>query len=368
MSAVDPRWIRNPSDELAVREGCTFDEAAGEFVIDFIETFCRQSKGRWGGERLTLLEWQRDFLMRLFGWRRADGRRRFRRFYLEVAKKNGKSTMVSALVLYLLLADGEQAPEVYINACDREQASIVFDEAARMVRASPELDSRLHVVDSKKRIVWPEGNGLLRANSADVASKDGINGSAWIFDELHRQKTREMWDIFEYAGESRDEPLSGTITTAGEDTTGVWHEQREYSEQINAGLIADTAHLGVVYRADPADDLDDPATWRKANPSIGFTIDEDRFGEQLAEAKAVPSKLANFKRLRLNIVTGGENKFTTPEAWQSCGTAPSVEPGRILLCRARHVEPHRPDRPGRDLPRRRRLRPPLLVLVARRRH
>src|SRR5260221_14658652 len=109
---VAAEWVRNPSDELAVSQGCWVDARAGARVCDFIETFCCQSKGRWAGQPLTLLPWQRDFLMRLFGWKTAGGLRRFRRAYLEVAKKNGKSTLVSGIGLYLLLADGEGAPGV----------------------------------------------------------------------------------------------------------------------------------------------------------------------------------------------------------------------------------------------------------------
>jgi phage terminase large subunit-like protein len=324
---VDPRWIRGPADELAIAEGCTFDEAAGRFVCDFIERFCRQSKGRWRGKPLVLLDWQRDFLMRLFGWKRADGFRRFQTAYLEVAKKNGKSTLVSALCLFLLLADGEGAPEVFINAYDREQASIVYEEAARMVRSSPELSSRLDVIDSKKRIVDPAGNGKVVANSADVPSKDGPNASGVIFDELHRQRTRDLWDIFEYAGESRDQPLKVSITTAGEDTEGVWHEQRDHSEKVNAGISPDTTHLGVVYRALETDDIDDPETWRKANPSLGVTISEDRFRQKLAEAKGNPAKFALFRRLRLNIITREAAKYIDVKTWAECSA--ECDEGRL---------------------------------------
>ncbi len=298
-----------------MREGCTFDEAAGAFVCDFIERFCRQSKGRWAGTPLTLLDWQRDFLMRLFGWKRPDKLRRFKRAYLEVAKKNGKSTLVSALTLVLLLADEEGAPEVYINACDREQASIVFDEAARMVGASPGLTSRLEVIASKKRIVDPIGHGRIVANSSEVPSKDGANASAIIFDELHRQPDRKLWDIFEYAGASREQPLTISITTAGEDEQGVWFEQREYSEKVNAGVVPDTTHLGVVYRALDTDELDSPATWRLANPSLGATIKEADFARELMEAKETPIKLANFRRLRLNIICREAAKFIDLARW-----------------------------------------------------
>mgnify|MGYP000979654044 CR=1 FL=1 len=327
MPPVPVHWIRNASDRLAIEKGCWFDESAGELVIQFVETFCVQSKGRWGGKPLTLLDWQKDFLMRLFGWRRSDGSRRFRRFYLEVAKKNGKSTMISAILICFLLIDGEAAPEVYCNAVDRSQASIIFDEAARMVRSSPELSSRLNVIDSKKRIIHPESNGVIIANSADVASKDGINASHVLFDELHRQKDRKLWEVMEYAGASREQPLMGSITTAGESCDGVWFEQREYSEKVNDGVIPDIAHLGVVYRALESDDIDDPATWRKANPSLGVTINEEDFARELAEAKEVPAKLANFKRLRLNIVVMGDAAFVHIERWDACNAPPIFAQG-----------------------------------------
>jgi len=326
MGKVAKKWLRGPADDKAVALGCTFDNDTADHVCEFVQTYCRQSKGRWRGQPITLLPWQEDFLRRLFGWRRADGRRRYRRAYLEVAKKNGKSTLVSALTLYLLLAD-DAAPEVYINASDREQASIIFDEAARMVEASPEFSTRLEVIASKKRILDPIGNGKIVANSADVPSKDGVNASAIIFDELHRQKTRELWDIFEYAGASREEPITITITTAGEDTKGIWHEQREYSEKVNSGVIDDITHLGVVYRADAADDLDSPEIWRKANPSLGTTINADDFARELREAREIPSKWTNFLRLRLNIVSGSSARFMDAITWQACGDALEIEDG-----------------------------------------
>jgi phage terminase large subunit-like protein len=322
---VDPKWIRNRSDELAVEQGCWFDENAGQFVCDFIEEFCRQSKGRWAGQPLTLLDWQRDFLMRLFGWMMPNGKRRFRRAYLEVAKKNGKSTLLSALSIFLLLCTLEGAPEVHLNACDKEQAGIIFDEAVRMVESSPELAKRLEVIKSDKRIIHPKGNGKIQANSADVNKQDGLNPSTIIFDELHRQKTRAMWDVFEYAAVARDEPLTISITTAGEEEAGVWFEQREYSEKVNAGVIPDISHLGVIYRALETDNLDDPATWAKANPSLGETIRLEDFKREHAEAKAVPTKWNNFRRLRLNIVSRAAAKFIDLAQWDQC-QGPHVHP------------------------------------------
>ena len=322
MPAIDPRWIRNPSDELAIAEGCTFDAAAGRFACEFIEEFCRQSTGKWAGEPLRLIDWQTDFLMRLFGWKRPSGLRRFVKAYLEVAKKNGKSTLIAALALLLLLADGEGAPEIHLNAVDKDQASIVFNESKRMVEQSPELAKRLEVIDSKKRIVDPRGSGVIRANSADVPSKDGVNASGVIFDELHRQKSRTMWDIFEYASVARDQPLRIAITTAGEEESGPWYEQRDYSEKVNAGIVPDTSHLGVVYRALPTDDLDSPEVWRKANPSLGITLKEDDFRREWEEAKADSNKRANFLRLRFNVVTRSDVAFIELAQWDRCAGAP----------------------------------------------
>lgn len=327
---VDPFWIRNPSDEQAVAEGFYVDEEAGEYACDFIETFCKQSKGRqWAGQPIELLDWQRDLIMRLFGWKRPDGRRRFRRCYCEVAKKNGKSTLIAGLALLMLLADGEGAPEIYLNACDRGQASIIFDESARMVKSSPDLASRLEIVDSKKRIVWPEGNGVIIANSAEAPNKDGLNPSTTIFDELHRQPDFDLWDIFEYASSAREQPLTISITTAGESEDGVWFEQREYSERVNRGEIQDLTHLGVIYRALPSDDVDDPETWRKANPSLGVTISEEDFARELQEAKETPRKLAGFLRLRLNIVASSDVRFITPEAWEECRGPVPIDPSKL---------------------------------------
>ena len=320
--SVPAKWIRGPVDRLAIAQGCYFDEDAGLDVIEFVEDFCRQCEGRWAGEPLKLLDWQKDFLMRLFGWKQADGLRRYRTAYLEVAKKNGKSTLVSALCLYLLLADGEGGPQVHINAFDRDQADIVYKAAAKMVQFSEDLSDRLQVIDSKKRIVDPDGGGVIRANSAEVPSKDGANASAIIFDELHRQKTREMWDIFKYAGAARDQPLKISITTAGEDESGVWHEQREKSEQVNAGTRKDITHLGVVYRALPTDNLDDEETWKKANPSLGITIKVEDFRTEYEDAKLNPSDLATFLRLRLNIITRGDQKFLGPGVWEACNAPP----------------------------------------------
>jgi phage terminase large subunit-like protein len=317
--SVPTEWVRDASDELAIAEGCYFDPDPPAAVCFFLETFCRQSKGRWAGKPLALLDWQRDFISRLHGWRRADGRRRFQRFGLLVAKKNGKSTMLSGMALEHVVCDGEGAPECYINASDRSQASIIYDEAERMVLASPDLKARLRCKPSSKRIACPANFGTIIANSRVVDSKDGLNPSLTVFDELHRQgRNRALWDVFEYASAARDQPILGWISTAGDEQRGVWWEQVEKAEQVAAGVRPDTSYLGVIYRATEEDDLDDPATWKKANPSLGSTIREEDFRRDLLDAKASPAKLANFLRLRLNIVCNADKRLLDMGRWAAC--------------------------------------------------
>ena len=154
-------WIRSPADEKAVLEGCYFDLTAAERVRTFFRRFLRHSKGEWAGKPFELLEWQwRDIVAPLFGWKRADGTRRYRRGYIEVPKKNGKSALFSGLSLYLVMADGEPGAEVYSAAVDRDQASIVFNEAANMVESSPALLSKLDVIRSTKRIVFKQNRSV----------------------------------------------------------------------------------------------------------------------------------------------------------------------------------------------------------------
>src|SRR5262245_64042932 len=188
-------WVRTEADERAVFDGCWFDIAAAERVRTFFRKFLRHSKGQWAKRPFELLDWQwTQIVARLFGWKRADGSRRFRRGYIEVPKKNGKSTLFSGLSLYLLAGDGEQGAEVYSAAVDRDQASIVYNEAANMVEASPELARRLKVIRSTKRIVHHKTRSLYRALSADVPAKEGLNAHAVLIDELHAQKSRDLWD------------------------------------------------------------------------------------------------------------------------------------------------------------------------------
>ncbi|MCK9569983.1 terminase large subunit [Candidatus Pacearchaeota archaeon] len=313
---------RTPADKHAIASGCYYDDAAGNHVCEFFERFLSLSKGQWAGKSFRLLEWQREkFLKPLFGWRRADGTRRFRLGYVEIPKKNGKSAMCSGIALYLAFADGEPGAEVYLAAADRDQAGIVYGESKNMVMSSAELSKFCRVTDSKKRIDLPQSNSFIRAISSEAYTAEGLNIHGLIFDELHAQKNRELWDTLRYGGAARRQPLLISITTAGWDTASICYEQHEYARRVLSGEIEDDAFFGLIYAADREDDPLDPATWAKANPSLGETIQAVDMEQAAKEAIASPVKLNGFRRYRLNIWTEQAERWLDADAWEKCSTA-----------------------------------------------
>ena len=297
----DPAWIRTPGDVRATLRGCRFDLARAERVRQFVETFGRHTKGKWSGERFLLLPWQwRDVVAPIFGWVRPDGTRRFRRAFVSTAKKSGKSELAAILALYLLVADDQGSPEVYLAARDRWQASIVFENAARMVRQSPALARQVEIIDSRKVITFVANSGKLEALSADAPKTEGISISGLIFDELH-VADRGLFEALQYGGAARVAPLVLMITTAGVvDETAIGWEQYRYAVQVVDGTIDDDAYFAAVWDVPASADWTDPAVWPLANPSIGVTVQVDELAEQCRAAQASPSQQSVFRRYRCN--------------------------------------------------------------------
>ncbi len=311
-------WIKNKQDMHAARLGYYFDLEAAERPCHFFENFLVHSKGEFANKNFELLSWQRnDLLMPLFGWMRPNGTRRYREAYVEVPKKNGKSTICSGLSLYGLLADFENGSEVYTAAVDRSQALIVFNEAANMVRASDELSELLEIRTSTKTIKFGEAS-LIKALSADADTKEGLNIHMLITDELHAWKNRKLFDALEYAGAARSQPLRITITTAGSDTASICYEKHMYARSIIKGEQLDPSFFGLIYCADAKDDWTDPRTWEKANPSYGITIKEEEMADVIKQAKTSAAREAAFRRYRLNQWVGADNPWMPMEDWRAC--------------------------------------------------
>ena len=262
-------WIRTAADERAVEQGCWFDLAAAERVRALLPPFLRHSKGQWAGQPFELLDWQwRDVVAPLFGWKRTDGTRRFRRGYIEVPKKNGKSTLFAGLSLYTLTCDSEPGPRFTAPPSTATRPRSCSTRRPTWSRARRILSSRLNVVRSTKRIVDHTSKSFYRALSADVPAKEGLNAHAVLIDELHAQKTRDLWDTLRYAGASRRQPLHLSITTAGFDRHSICWEQHDYALKVFDGTVQDPAFFAYIAAAADDDDWTDPAIWRKANPSF----------------------------------------------------------------------------------------------------
>lgn len=326
MAKVPAKWVRTKSDEAAVDAGCTFDLRAAERVRDFFRKFLRHSKGEWAGQPFELLDWQwKDVVAPLFGWKRTNGTRRFRKAGIWVPKKNGKSSLCSAISLYMLVGDREPGAEVYNAAADRDQAGIVYNEAANMVDASESLSSRLELIRSQKRITYAATNSWLKALSADVPTKEGINWHLLVFDEIHAQKKRDLWDTLAYGGAARRQPLLLSISTAGYDRDGIGYEQYSYAKSILEGRSIDTAFFAYVAEAAQEDDWKSPEVWAKANPSLGVTIKLEDLEEACKEAQNSPAKENSFRRYRLNQWTEQDVRWLSIDKWDLCKDGPQAD-------------------------------------------
>lgn len=312
------KWIRSEADERAALNGCVFDEERADYVVDFFPRFLRHSKDPWRGKPFELLEWQRDDVIKpIFGWIRPNGFRRFTRAWIEIPKKNGKSTLGAGLGLYMLTADDEGGAEVYSVANDRNQASIVHGEAIQMVEASPELLAELKINRSTKNIYFPDLGSWYRALSGDGGSNEGLNIHCVIADEIHSWRGRVLFDAIRYGMRARKQPLFAMITTAGTDPQSVAKEQHDHARSILDGAIFDDRYFAYIRAADPEDDPLDPKTWEKANPSYGITINSDEFAEDAAEAAKMPSSFAAFKRYSLNMWLTGEQPAIDIHKWNA---------------------------------------------------
>lgn len=300
-------WIRTPSDKEAVTQGCHFDLDKALRFSKFA-SYAQHTTGRWAGKPFELLPWQ-FFQMYgpLYGWRRPDGTRRFRRFGLGVPKKNGKSTLSALQLAYHIAFDKEPANECYLCAGDVEQARIVYREAAKFIEASPALSSAIKVVDYRSKLLSRYDSSFAQVLSRESKTKHGFNAGFVLFDEVHTQRTWDLWNVMKYAGLAREQPLLGWITTAGNDIELPWYKMWEYARNVMSGEIIDTEFLPLIYELPESANFTDESLWPACNPSLNHSLSFDQLRSDFAEAKAMGDiALREFRQLRLNqIVKGG---------------------------------------------------------------
>lgn len=307
------------------------NKQAAAKVCDFFPVVLRHSKGAIAGQPFDLLPWQKTVLSELFGRLNPDGTRVRRVGYIEVPKKNGKSTLLAGIALYLLVADSEPGAEIYGAAADREQASIIYREAAAMVRASPSLSKHCEVIDSRKTIFVRATNSFYRVLSADAFRAEGLNIHGLLFDELHAQRDRRLWDCLRYGGASRRQPVLLSISTAGYDRKSICWEQHQYAERVIADPMLDPGFYGCIYGCDHnAKDFDisKKKFWYQANPSLGHTITEESFAADVKEAQNSPAKLSSFLRYRMDCWLTAESRFFNLQKWSACRVEPHDMTGR----------------------------------------
>lgn len=287
-------------------------------ALRFVENL-RHTKGQWWGKPFVLADWQaEELIIPIFGTLQPDGLRQYRIVYIEVPRKNGKSEIAAAIALYLLFADNEMSAEIYGAAADRDQAAIVFNVAAQMVNNEPELLKRSRVYTARKRIIVPKTDSFYHAISSEAASKHGYNAHGIIFDELHAQRDRELWDVLTTSQGTRTQPLIVAITTAGYDRTSICYEQHEYAQKVLKGIVEDPRYFAYISAAPDDADWTDPKVWSACNPALGDFRDSEELEALFKRAKETPALENVFRRLYLNQWTTSETRFIALHSWDAC--------------------------------------------------
>lgn len=314
MSSVTAWAIRTKSDEAAIEQGCVWDQAAGDRVCTFIENHLTLENGK----PFVLLDWQRKFIESVYCWIRPDGRRRVKVALLTLARKNGKTALVAGLTAYHLLADGELKPSCVSCAVDTEQAGQIFESLHWSYKNNSKLRAALNPVPSRKELQYPAKDGKYKSVSSDASGKFGHGHSFVVYDELAFHKNDRVHAALQNSTDSRPNGLQVIISTAGWNKNGVFFRLYQHSKKILAGDILDTGFQPWVYETPDDADLDEPTTWRLANPSLGITLNEEDFRGQWQRVKNDIAGRLDFLRLKFNCWTEGETSWLSPERWELC--------------------------------------------------
>jgi Phage terminase-like protein, large subunit len=295
-----------------------YSKELADYAVGFINCLSH-TKGKWSGKPFELIDWQEQIIRDLFGTIKPNGYRQFNSAYIEIPKKQGKSELAAAVALLLTCGDGEERAEVYGCAADRQQATIVFDVAADMVRMCPALNKRVKILASQRRIIYKPTNSFYQVLSAEAYSKHGFNIHGVVFDELHTQPNRKLFDVMtKGSGDARTQPLYFLITTAGSDTKSICYETHQKAKDIISGRKFDSTFYPVIYGADENDDWSKPKTWKKANPSIGITVDLEKVKQAYESASQNPTEENSFRQLRLNQWVKQSIRWMPMDKWDAC--------------------------------------------------
>ena len=313
-------------------ENAHYDKAAADYAVGFIECLCH-TKGTWAGKPFELIDWQERIIRDIFGILKPNGYRQFNTAYVELPKKQGKSELAAAVAILLCCGDGEERAEVYGCAADRQQASIVFEVAADMVRMCPALGKRVKILASQKRMVYLPTNSFYQVLSAEAYSKHGFNIHGVVFDELHTQPNRKLFDVMtKGSGDARMQPLYFLVTTAGTDTQSICYETHQKAKDILEGRKIDQTFYPVIYGAKEDEDWTDPEVWKRSNPSLGITVGIDKVQAACDSARQNPAEENSFRQLRLNQWVKQSVRWMPMEKWDACAAPVDAESLEGRVC------------------------------------
>lgn len=315
----EPPRMLNGYDPLRDAAGYDWHPEHAQRMVDFFPQVLTLTKGAKAGKPFVLEKWQADYIATLAGWRSIEtGLRRYRESLFFTPRKNGKTETGAGLALYGLALDGERGARVYSAAKTREQASEVFDPAAAMARKSPLLIKRLEVIPSRKRIKHDASDSYYQALAADAGAIHGTNPHWVLFDELHTQPTRELYDTLKSGVGARSHPLFVNMTTAGYDRNSICWEVYCHAVKVRDGLC-DPTFLPLLYEAKEDADWTSEDVWRAANPNLGTTISLEFLQAECRRAKETPAYENTFRRLYLNQWTEQDVRWLPMDKWDSCG-------------------------------------------------
>ena len=310
-----------------------FDAEYAKRAIDFIELL-EHTKGAFANKalhdniRIKLEPWQQFLVWQMEGWRNKEGFRRFTRAYIEVARKNGKTTFAAALANYHFFADlpREIGPEIYFAATKQQQAALAWEEAERQIQRNEMLKGLAQTYKSKKHIVIPKTAAVMRPLGRDSKTEDGLNPSFAVIDEYHAHPDAGLIDVIESGTGARKQPLVVIITTAGTNYTGPCIGEHEHLKKMLEGSIPPVDNFfGIIYTLDENDEWKNPKTWIKANPNLGVSVDQERLAEQINLAASSAVKITNAKTKRLNIWCKSVMGWIKFDAWEKCGKVKYAE-------------------------------------------
>lgn len=301
-----------------VKTKSKINEESASRALFFIEQL-KHATGEYAGKNFQLMDWQRDQIIRpLFGTLNPDGTRQYRTCYVEVPRKNGKTELGAAVGLYLLFADDEPGAQIYSAAGDRGQASLVFNAASPMVRQAKALTSRARIIDSQKRIAVYSTNSFYQVLSAEAYSKHGLNAHGILFDELHTQPDRQLWDVLTTSTGARMQPLVFVMTTAGYDRNTIGWEIHDYADKVARGIVEDPTFLSVIYSAPENADWTNEKIWRQCNPALGEFRNVDEMRTLCKRAQETPALEMTFRRLYLNQWVNSVERWMPMDKWDGC--------------------------------------------------